>query len=77
MCLSSSLMINWTIRKDFAVKTWLEQVPPEKMILGVASYGRSFKLKDGFDSCPHTGIPTIENGGVSGKFSRENGFLSN
>ena len=39
---------------DFAVQTWLKYVPPEKLVLGVSSYGRSFKLKEGFESCPLT-----------------------
>lgn len=34
----------------------MSQVPSEKMVLGVPIYGRSFKLKDNFDSCPLTGI---------------------
>lgn len=59
---------------DYAVETWLNYVPREKLILGIATYGRSFKLRDGFESCPLTDTPAIGHG-TKGKFSAEEGFL--
>lgn len=64
------------LKKDFAVNAWLEGVPAEKLVLGLATYGRSFQLKEGFESCPTTGVP-VNLAGNSGKFTREAGFLCN
>jgi len=60
---------------DYAVKLWSTHVPSKKLVLGVASYGRSFKLREGFESCPLTDTPASE-AASSGKFSREAGFLT-
>ena len=64
-----------TLNVDHALQLWLDNVPPEKLVLGISSYGRSFKLKNGFESCPLTDTP-IHSAGSSGKYSREEGFLS-
>lgn len=64
-----------TLNVDFALKSWLEGVPPEKLVLGLATYGRSFRIKEGFESCPLVDTP-ISQAGTSGTYSRENGFLS-
>ena len=60
---------------DFAVKYWLKYVPPEKLVLGVSSYGRSFQLLEGFESCPLTDTP-VKGVGTAGKYTREAGSLS-
>ena len=52
-----------------------EGVPKEKLILGLAFYGRSFKLHNGFESCPITETPVIS-GGTPGDYTREPGFLA-
>ena len=58
------------------MKLWLKNIPKEKLIMGISAYGRSFKLREGFESCPLTDTPSI-GPGTSGKYSNENGFLSN
>lgn len=64
-----------TLNVDFAVQLWLSAVPPEKLVLGLSAYGRSFKLREGFESCPLTDTP-VSSAGSLGKYSREAGFLS-
>ena len=62
--------------KDHAVKVWLTGVPKEKLILGLSSYGRSFKIKPGFESCPLVDTPN-DGAGTKGIYTREDGFLCN
>ena len=63
--------------KEWVVQTWISQgVPKEKLILGLAFYGRSFKLHDGFESCPITETPAMEHGATAGDYTREKGFLA-
>lgn len=66
--------IDKTLNLNFAVKLYLAEVPSEKIIMGLASYGRSFRITDGFDTCPITDSP-IAGPGTAGKYSREAGFL--
>src|SRR6218665_262094 len=59
---------------DFGVRMWEKSgTPKEKIVVGLATYGRSFTLASGkstgFDA-PSTG------GGKAGEFTREAGFLS-
>ena len=62
--------------KEWAVHTWISQgVPKEKLILGLAFYGRSFKLHAGFESCPITETPAMD-GAAAGDYTREKGFLA-
>ena len=59
---------------DWAVKYWLAKgIPREKLILGVAFYGRGFKLQD--PSLNATGSPSI-GPSASGKIIEEEGFLA-
>jgi GH18 family chitinase len=53
----------------------MDHVPPEKLVLGIPTYGRSFKLHTGFESCPLTNTPTV-GASAAGEYSREQGFLS-
>ena len=46
----------------------------DKMVLGLAGFGRSFILKKKFKN-PKIGLPTQSNGFV-GKFMKQNGFLA-
>jgi chitinase len=64
-----------TLNVDYAVRYWLKYVPPEKLVLGVSSYGRSFKLREGFESCPLTDTP-VSGVGTAGKYTREDGSLA-
>jgi chitinase len=59
---------------DWAVNYWLNNgLPKEKLILGLATYGRVFKLADPSQNTPGS----LNNGtGSVGKFTREAGFLS-
>jgi GH18 family chitinase len=63
-----------TLNVDYAVKLWLQHVPPHKLIVGLGTYGRGFKLREGFESCPLTGTPSM-GPSRSGVYSREKGFL--
>ncbi len=38
-----------------------------QLVLGIGSYGRSFKLKEGFESCPLINTPS-DGPGNNGKF---------
>lgn len=67
--------VNPKLTVDYAVQLWLDHVPPEKLVLGIASYGRSFKLHDGFESCPLTNTP-VSGAAKKGEYSREDGFLT-
>jgi len=65
-----------TLNIDWAIKHWLSYgTPREKLILGISMYGRSFKLREGFESCPVNDIPAREPG-AEGKFTSEKGFLA-
>lgn len=64
-----------TLTVDHATQLWLDNVPSNKLILGIGAYGRSFELDDGFESCPHTNTP-ISAPGSEGDFSREKGILT-
>ena len=61
--------------KDGPVKRWMQSVPKEKLIMGIPAYGRSFKLREGFESCPLTDTPSV-GPGTKGQYSKEKGFLS-
>ncbi|KAJ8320815.1 hypothetical protein KUTeg_002402 [Tegillarca granosa] len=63
-----------TMNQDWAVKYWLDHgCPPEKLIMGLGTYGRSLHL-----SQPgHHGIHDRINGpGTMGTITKEQGFLS-
>ncbi|XP_071128446.1 acidic mammalian chitinase-like [Mytilus edulis] len=59
---------------DFAVKMWLNSgTPKEKLIMGMASYGRSFIL----NNTSETGLGAPTSGqGTAGSTTKEKGFLS-
>ncbi|XP_078500822.1 chitotriosidase-1-like [Lissotriton helveticus] len=58
---------------DFAMKYWRDNgAPPEKLIMGVPTYGRTFTL-----ATADTGVGAPSSGaGTPGPFTREPGFLS-
>ncbi|CAB1345098.1 unnamed protein product [Coregonus sp. 'balchen'] len=58
---------------DFAMKYWRDQgAPVEKLMMGFATYGRSFRLASG-----DSGVGASANGAASpGPFTREAGFWS-
>lgn len=61
------------LSQAFAVDYWLSKgTPKEKLILGLATYGRSFRLQDENNfgvGAPATGA------GPQGKYVAEDGFL--
>ncbi|XP_039271473.2 chitinase-3-like protein 1 isoform X1 [Styela clava] len=59
---------------DFAVNKWLDGgCPKEKLVMGIPTYGRSFKLADK----SQTGYGSRALGaGNKGKYTREDGFLA-
>jgi chitinase len=59
---------------DWAVNYWLNNgCPKEKLVIGLANYGRVFKVKDQSKTEPGS----LNNGtGTAGKYTREAGFLS-
>ena len=60
--------------KNWAVNYWIEQgMPKEKISMGLAAYGRTFKLVNDFDT--YVGAPS-SGPGEAGKYTREPGFLS-
>ncbi|GFT33597.1 chitotriosidase-1 [Trichonephila clavipes] len=62
-----------TLNIDYAVNYWLKKgAPAEKLILGLAFYGRSFVLKDPEKN--GLGVP-VNGKGMAGEFTREQGFL--
>lgn len=69
-CVTSFLQF---LSQAFAVDYWLRKgTPKEKLILGLATYGRSFKLQDENNfgvGAPATGA------GPQGKYVTEDGFL--
>ncbi|XP_052070740.1 acidic mammalian chitinase-like isoform X4 [Mytilus californianus] len=63
-----------TLNQDWAAQYWVDQgTPKEKLILGIGTYGRSFKLSS--SSNTRFGAATA-GGGSPGKYTREKGFLS-
>ncbi|KAL2712674.1 acidic mammalian chitinase-like isoform X1 [Vespula squamosa] len=64
---------NAKLTVDASVKYWLAQgAPPEKLILGVPFYGRSFTLKNVQQHA--VGSPTT-GAGIAGPYTRESGML--
>lgn len=63
------------LNQDWSVNYWIQQgCPPDKIVLGLAAYGRSFKLKDSNSN----GIfsRTFANPGIGGNFTKTSGHLS-
>ena len=48
--------------------------PPSKLIIGLATYGRTFELANPNNN--GMGAPAIGSGGAAGQFTRAKGFLS-
>ncbi|CAF1311435.1 unnamed protein product [Adineta steineri] len=62
------------LNQNWAVNYWIQQgMPKEKICMGLAMYGRTFKLVDS----SQTGIGAPSSGpGDAGKYTREKGFLA-
>jgi len=59
---------------DWAVNYWISKgAPREKLVLGLATYGRSFNLTD---TNQHREGSLAYGAGIAGKYTREPGFLS-
>ncbi|XP_053406596.1 probable chitinase 10 [Mercenaria mercenaria] len=63
-----------TLNVDWAAKYWVQQgTPKEKLIIGLATYGRHFRLSN--PSNFQVGAPAAD-GGTAGLYTREKGFLA-
>lgn len=58
---------------DFAMKYWVEKgAPPEKLMMGIANYGRTFTLSSG-----ETGVGApASGGGTPGRYTKTPGILA-
>lgn len=66
--------LNLNFHKDWSVNYWLSKgCPREKLILGMAFYGRGFKLAESQNT--EIGSPSLGSS-KAGKFTKEAGFLS-
>lgn len=73
---TSDNLADKTLSVDWSIRKWLSMgVPRNKLIVGLPAYGRSFKLKSDFKSCPVHGIPA-SGPADKGIYTREIGFLS-
>ncbi|XP_076074292.1 putative chitinase 10 [Mytilus galloprovincialis] len=63
-----------TLNSDWSAQNWVDQgTPKEKLILGIGTYGRSFKLANSANN----GFGAATAGpGSPGKYTKEDGFLS-
>ena len=60
--------------KEWAANYWTEGgCPRDKLVIGLATYGRSFTLESATD---HGVKAPARGGGPAGMFTRESGFLS-
>ncbi|KAK9504293.1 hypothetical protein O3M35_010659 [Rhynocoris fuscipes] len=50
-------------------------IKPDKLVLGVPMYGRTFLLTEAEESTGSLGEPTVKDAGFQGPFTRTNGFL--
>ncbi|XP_052068084.1 acidic mammalian chitinase-like isoform X1 [Mytilus californianus] len=72
--LYKSMAPNEAFNVDFAIKMWLNGgTPKQKLILGMAFYGRSYRLRNTAET--GLGAPTMGQG-TAGRYTKENGFLS-
>ncbi|XP_076441133.1 acidic mammalian chitinase-like [Babylonia areolata] len=63
-----------TLNIDFAAQYWVSKgAPPDKLIIGMALYGRSFTLADASNHAPGAPAPQA---GQPGTYTREKGFIS-
>lgn len=66
------------LNADWSINYWLSQgAPPEKLVLGLGTYGRVFKLVDPrLNQLGSPAIPSQKVKPISGKYTRESGYLS-
>lgn len=50
-------------------------VKPDKLVLGVPMYGRTFLLANAEESSGRLGEPSVKSAGFQGPFTRTDGFL--
>ena len=67
------IFISSAASQEWAVQKWLDEgCPPDKLVLGMGSYGRTFSLSSTDTSI---GAPA-KGGGSAGQYTREAGFWS-
>jgi len=65
-----------TLNVAGAIDIWLQGgCPPEKLIMGMGMYGRSFKLASWAPKDPKPGSP-VQGAGLEGKYTGEKGFVA-
>ena len=62
------------LRQDYAAREWVKEgATPEKMLIGMPTYGRTFTLSD---PAEYDIGAAVKGGGKPARFTREEGFAS-
>ena len=65
----------YNLYQDWAARYWVEKgTPANKLIIGLATYGRTYTLADANNN--GMGAPAVGSGGNAGPFTATQGFLA-